>query len=254
MSMTVEVHVRGLALCFAKRDVWNAVFVCDPHHSLNFSYAGGGTSPLHAMGRDREITFSAPGLADALPTEGPGFGRIFNLAADYAHGPNVLIEKRVTGNTDVVTMKVPAAAVGTYLPTENNYYVQDAGHVGAPVEILPPVAKVINATFEVMGDLTMTINDINGPSTQPVFTFPYVEDGSLLLEFDNDCGGNCIENDFLQLYDVVQDPSGRKFVAGQVKVIDRDRNGFDTTRLTGRTFDPQRGNCDPMGCEPSPGA
>lgn len=251
--MTVEIHVRGLALCFAKRDVWNAVFVCDQHHSLNFSYSGGGTTPLHAIGRDREITFSAAGLVDGLPKPGQSFDRIFNLAADYAHGPGVLMEKRMSGNTDTVAMKVPSATVGMYLPTENNYYVQDAAYIGAPVEILSPVAKVINATFEVTGDLTMTVGDIDGSSVGPVFSFPYVEDESLLLEFDNDCGGNCIENDFLQLYDVVQDPSGQKFVAGQVKVIDRDANAFDTTRPGGRTFDPQRGNCDPVGCEPSPG-
>ncbi|MFN2501649.1 MAG: hypothetical protein ABR530_06520 [Pyrinomonadaceae bacterium] len=250
--MQVEIHIRGLAICYEKGLRFQSTFVCDASHPLVLSYPGGQPVPLHVDGSDREMTFSASGLpADGGRLPGNGYEKIFNMAGAYAHGPGMLVEKR-SGKTDVVVMKLSNARVGTYKATDRDYYVQNADHIGAPARIIPPVAKVIMATFDVTGDLTMNVRGLSGVSRDFAITFPYQDGGSLLLDFNNDCDSASAHNDFVHYYDIVADRAGMRFVAGQVRGSYADDIIRDSQRMTGTVFSPEHGNCDPVIVDPPP--
>jgi hypothetical protein len=230
--MKVEVDLRGLAFCFAKDMAWNVYMVCDPDHPANYSANGSAQVPLHQNGIDRELIFESEGMVFDVPKHGSGYEQIFNMAADYAHGPNALKFFR-TGATDLVSARVPSAIVSANEFTARSYYVQDiTTYVGAPPKIIPPVAMRIKATFEVSHDLKVSISDASG--TRPLDTFPYRDGTTIKIQLDNDCRVEQQRNDFLDIYEFVQDRRGVRFATGQV------RNS------------PSTGDCDPVDIDPPP--
>jgi hypothetical protein len=232
MTMRVEVTITGLAMGFTANDAWSVYLVCDADHMALYSAQGSNPVPLHQQGIDRDLLFVSKGLISKDPIPGPGFDQIFNLAADYAHGPGNLKLVR-SGNSDLVTARIPSATIETVTLTDRNYYIQDvSSYVGAPPKIIPQVAMVIKGTFEVSDDLDVSIVDNSG--SQLLSTFRYVDNTTINIELNNDCQVEPQRNDSLDLYDFVQDPRGYKFATGQV------RNS------------PSHGDCDPVIVYPPP--
>ncbi len=256
MSIMITIRVRGLAACFFRDPFWNIVFVCDDVHPLDFTYPSGsglGNAPLREVGRDLEIVFHNEQISLAPNPYTADSGRLFNLAAAYAHGPGRLRIERRRKLTDLVWMKVPTSVYGVSQTTDGYYYVQEQTFPGAPVEIIDPVANEVVLTLSVEGNIRMTLSDPKDASYTREFDFD-LSDGEIDLEFDNDCHNKCTHNDFLDLYEFVIDGdrnSERQFAAGQVKgSVPNSSPSFLPRR--GGIMSPEQGNCDPVKIEPPP--
>ncbi len=250
MSMTVEIHIKGLALCYARDDVWNVVFICDDVHTLDFTEVDSGNTsvPLHKTGKDRNVSFNIGSSPISNPVKGANFDSIFNLRADYAHDKTELKMNR-TGNTDIVWLKIPSATLDTAELTPRKYFVQEA-KLGFPVRIIDQIAHDIKATFEITDGSNLGVS-INDQEETIEMSFKYQDGKTLKLEFDNDCGDNCRENDFIYVYDVIEAVDGKKYVAGQIKntnVVFSDANGKNKNVI----LSAETGNCDPIGIDPPP--
>lgn len=258
MSMTVEILINGLAICFQKDNVWNVVFICDDVHPINFKVDNvvHAQSPLRKPGKVRSISFNIGTSPNLPPAKGSAFNNIFNMAANYAHGPGKL-NIASSGTTDKISMKIPSATLDTESLTRNKYFVQNADVKGDPPLIINEIADIISATFHITDEvngLIMTIKeegaaDINIP-------FPFKE-GTLTLTFDNDCGNDCRGNDFIQLYDFVRATDGKRFVAGQVRagsaLLFSDPRRVENFSMKFVPFSSLNGNCDPAAIDPPPG-
>ena len=254
MTMSVEVYVEGLSICYPKNGMWNVYFVCDASHPCNLSINKLSSTPLHFIhGGDLEIKFSSQGLVFELPTKGKDYDRILNMAAPWFHGTK-LVEARQK-KIDVIAMSFPQAIVSVPELSPRDYYIQDASKPGDPPIVIPPVAKKILATFEVNADLSMSIATQNGAVVRPPDIFPYKDNGLVRLEFDNNCGDICIGNDSLDLYELVRDTDGKMFYTGQVKGLNGvDREAFfKATELESFIFNSRTGDCDPVNIDPPPG-
>lgn len=233
MTMRVDVNVRGLAMAFAQNDAWSVYLLCDADHMAYYSTDGSAPVALHKDGIDRELVFESKDLVSKPPVPGPGYDQIFNMAADYAHGPGNLTLVR-TGKSDLVSARVPSVTVEALEVTPRNYYLQDVSeYIGAPPKIIPPVAVVIRGSFEVSNELNVSILDSSG--SELLSSFAYAEGATVSIELNNDCQVEQMRNDSLDLYDFVQDKRGIKYATGQV------RNS------------PQTGDCDPVIIDPPPG-
>lgn len=256
MSTIITIRVLGLAACFYRQPYWNVVFVCDNVHPLDFMYpegSGVGSASLHETGRDLEIAFHSPSVGPAPNPYENESGRLFNMAADYAHGPNTLRIERRRKITDLAWMKVPTSVFGVSRTTDRQYYVQEQNFPGAPVKIIDPVAKDVVLTFGIEDNLTMAVTDPKDPSYNREFKFD-ASGGNIDLDFDNDCHNKCTHNDFLDLYEFVIDGDEnqeRQFAAGQVEgdIPNAQPNGL---KLLGGVMSPEQGNCDPSGIMPAP--
>lgn len=256
--MKIEISIRGLSLCYRNEGFWNVVFVCDDVHPLNFKSNIAPVPPipleLHKAGSDRDIFFGIGSSPVTSLEEGNAFKSIFNLAAEYAHGPGQLQVVRAQPSRDVVWMRIPSAALSAVESSENLYFVQEF-KLGAPVLIIDRVARRICAAFELTDTdgLVMSITD-KGKSFD--HRFPFDDSQTLTLEFNNDCGEKCWENDFYHLYDWVRAKDGKQFVAGQIKNKEmlelrnpQKLENFVEKRLL---VSPEFGNCDPTVIEPPP--
>ena len=260
MPMTVEILIKGLAVCFREGNFWRVVFICDGLHPVNFLHneAPHAQSPLQRNFTDRDISFE--GASVSSPSPGPAFNNIFNMAADYAHKPGNLKLLR-TGMTKFISMLIPSASLDTKCLTKRKYFVQEDRY-GAPVLIIDRVARIISAKFEVPGPagLTMIIKEAGVPDIR--VPFPFQNGTTLTLTFDNDCGILCHENDFYLYYDLVKDKGWKKYVAGEI--INSDLLHFtDTAKIENLVTDTtipicnlarsaDLGNCDPVMIEPPP--
>ena len=255
MSMKIEILIKGLALCFDKRDVWNIVFLCDDEHKLWFKGPNGPQKDLRVLNMDRRVVFESRGIAPLPPNAGPDFGRIFNLASPLVHKRHMLTENRRKDKTDLVTVILPSATLDTFALTPNFYYIQDLESEGLPPRIINPVANVILATFELdKAEFDLEMNEIVGSATSLIESFPYVDGSTIKLEFNNDCQGACRENDFLGLYEIVEDKDGKKFAAGQIKQSPEMGGPAELFGADGKVMMmiPDSGNCDPNVCDPAP--
>jgi len=253
MSLTVKLEIRGLALCFLKpgAQAWTVLFPCDEVHDLWFKYpkpdGSEVTEKLHVKnGLDMTIDF---GPEEIIVVNGPEWDdtdRIFNLNADYAHGDS-LEEKRSGTGVDEIRMLVPYSRLEGHDTSDNEYFVQKLDFPGAPVFNVGKVSKMISIEFDVEKDFTMSLRE-NG---NPVLSFPFEYfDGSMTLEFNNDCLQKCKYNDFMDLYHLVSDLNGTtQFAAGEINTNlpfgpSLSHKGLLTT---------QYGNCDPAWSDPPPG-
>ncbi len=268
MSMTVNITIKGIALCFRKRGNWNIDFICDNDHPLLFEEPQVRPTELRVAGVDFEMEFVNQGI-DVKPPEPATVSNLFNMASTYAHGDvdshgrKILIEKRNKNNTDRIRLIIPSATLSTLSVTPRPYYVQDIKSSGLPVKIIGPVAKELKATFTVDRDINSPLllkTNLYGSTPRE---YPY-QDGTILdFVFDNDCKGSCTENDFLGVYEMIHDISGRKIAAGQIQAVADVKGVFAEWLLeegfqlvphkSAKIMVPDSGNCDPIGIEPPPG-
>jgi len=251
MPMNVEILIQGLAVCFQEGNAWRVVFICDGIHPVNFLHNGTphAQSPLQRRFTDRDISFT--GVANSPASTGAAFNRIFNMAADYAHGPRKLMKFEGNRRRKFISMLIPSASLDTHCLTQRKYFVQEARR-GAPVRIIDRVAGVISAKFVVTdpAGLTMIIREQGLPDIS--VPFPFQDGTPLTLTFDNDCGVFCHENDFYQYYDRVKDKAGKEFVAGQI--LNSDVPAETIPICPNGDADPSAdlGNCDPVAIHPPP--
>lgn len=255
--MRIKILIKGLALCYADQDYWNVFFVCDEVHPLNFKHFDAGDPPipktLHKAGMNRNIIFNIGNSCILPPEKGRAYGSIFNLAADYAHGAEKLGGKR-SGKTDVVSMKIPSATLDADTLTEKRYFVQEA-KLGYPVQIIDRIASCIKAEFDVTdtNGFTMSIRD-----DEENLETRFSNNGeTLTLEFNNDCGANCKEeNDFILFYDWLESKDGKKYVAGQIKnselIVFSDPQKIENFLENPALWSIEHGNCDPATIDPPP--
>jgi len=249
MPTAVMILVRGLAVCFHRDEVWNVVFVCDDVHPLDVQYtdsSGPKKVTLHEAGRDLDANLAGEGFTSVGGPFGQDFDRIFNFAAEYAHGAGAkLVIKRRRRITDLVWLKVPGANLSASDFTTREYYVQEMlSYRGSPVEIIPRVATELAVKFEVNDELRIDLID-PADANYAKSIKPVASGGSITIEFNNDCGSRCTHNDFLDLYELLfEDPGDRQFAAGQVK----QPSSAEVT-----LYSADQGNCDPTTVEPPPG-
>lgn len=256
MSTTVTIRVKGLAACYFREPFWNIVFVSDNLHPLDFTFpkgGGSGNERLREDHRDLRIDFQSDTFGSAPNPYESDAGRLFNLAADYAHGPDKLKILRRRIQADLVCMRVPTAVIGVSQTTDRHYYVQEQLFPGAPVEIIDPVAKDIVLTFSMEDKVTMAISDPKDSTYQRKFEFDSSL-GNVDLDFDNDCHNKCSHNDFMDLYEIVIDGDEtreRRFAAGQIKGSIPNASPKVLPPLGG-IMSAEQGNCDPVKIVPPP--
>lgn len=275
MAMKMVVFIRGLALSYIKDDFWNIVFVCDDVHPLKFTHLGSGTPPvaLHQAGKNQNIRIDIGRTPRTAPRKGGNFGSIFNMAADYAHKRDKLVETTPSaGRTNAAVMQIPNAELDSYMLTDRDYFVQlyESSRrpvVGDPVEIIGRVSHIITAVFDVTDAVEIVVTDKESSAVTERFSFPYADGTIVFLDFDNDCYDKCEWNDFVDLYEWVEDVDGKKFVAGQIKsqLINGLRQVFppkptnqnvewgEGIGIQGVILNALQGNCDPAVVDPPPG-
>lgn len=245
MPTRLKITIEGLCVSYYEQGQWTVVFLCDEKHPLKFTHPAGGFENvrLYVPGRDVVARFTAAGLAAVGQPKGDDFTAIFNLAADYAHGPDKLVRRRRSQGTSLVTLIVPDSTLSSVKRTDQPYFVQEVkDRPGTPVELIGTVADKV--LLEVGADEPVSLGIYDQGSQLEQFDLK-ASAGSIDLELNNDCDGGCDYNDFIHIYEAFMDKEDDKmFVAGQIKP---KRQG------TKSLMSADQGNCDPTVIEPPPG-
>lgn len=274
-ATTLELTIKGLALCFYKGGFWNVIFVSDDDHPAKYSYvdSAGGTHAqkfcvsVNGVYVDVDLNFESAGI---LPRVGDPYGTnadtLVNLSADYAHGSHhsdpddltsPLISNLEVWRTNVPYrgmswMKVPQAVLKVDKVCPGDYYIQEQDYPGSRVELIGKVGLESIISFKFDQAITFEQYNHDTSATKTLETFQ-AAGGTVKLTFDNDCKGNCTHNDFLDLYDVVRDfdDHRRQYAGGQIK--ERHFNAGRSVRVFPQSgFFSESGNCENAGSIPPP--
>ena len=252
MPTSVEINIRGLAVCYRDDVAWNIVFLCDVNHPLNLEDPEGDDTELHRDGKEFTCDFTA-GILTRAP--GPYPNGLFNLNGRQAHDGNLRYLRRNEFHVDLIHMRLPSSHVELKDHSGLDYWIQEVRTNPGKPDRVGPVAKKIAFTFEFDSE---DISVIVGNRHDQVYneTFRARPGKTLKFHFNNHCR-ICSHNDSLDIYDIVidgEEGNERRFVTGGVRDSDGNIPGHDPTRPTfdGQGFarSPPYGNCDPMGWDP----
>ena len=288
MPTNVRIGIIGMCLCFRKEyppksasdPVWNVIFPCDPRHYLNLTFPQpdakpngsqrpAGTVPLHPVpGPDLDIEFHRADTSSVQCTYDSTFGDLLNLAETRLHGvkPNPKHSKlsllRRKQHCDEAWMRVPHSELSVAPPdSSKNCWLWEVNPVGRPLPRLPvcrpPKSDRITLELDVADKIRLTVrNKTTGEYVfDETFSGPSVE-----LEFDNKCLDNDGHNDFLNIYESLDDEltPGKRFATAKhpfpciVPATEADFDQNFLKELEALVMTPQA-NCDPVGSEPPPG-
>ena len=127
MSTTINLNIKGLALCFMDKVNWNVIFICDSYHHLSFRHPG-TTKPqdLHVTGRQLDFSFPETSFVNVPTIPGSDFNDIFNMAWPEIHGHGKLkLKPRASWKIDSVWLKAPHSKLNASLFNAKNYWAQE---------------------------------------------------------------------------------------------------------------------------------
>lgn len=234
MTMKVTISIRGDAMIYERNDAWNVTFITDECHKLNFSADGAAANSLRVEGMTRFIAVKPKAPVSTNRGVGVDFDKIMNLNHPSLHGvdangkSNLLTMANSGPGRELVHMTVPiGTASGETLV--DYWYAEHPDGQRKPFD--HKVARVIKIAFELNEDAGLAI-EVQDKSDSQTFEYGYAK--RLELEFDNDCQGTSIENDFLHYYDWVRDK--RSTPAKQIQFVAGKQTPLETATL----------NCDPI--------
>jgi hypothetical protein len=249
---TINILIKGLALCFRQDNDWKVYFLCDEKHKLKFThYRNGvvtGLPDIELCKAGREIFFEASDTQDVEDYRGSFYGNIFNINHDYAHDGaiNLIPDSRIPAGRELVKMTIQDAELNManptpdQLPTEEKYHIMIKDQPDTEREI-HVVARTIVAKIALnSGNFNIRGRDHEFPPDLPGSAYEVGTEYHLV--FDNDCGNDCgDDDDFEEYYDLLEDPRGLRFIAGRPPLL----KSVDVV---------PDGNCDPIVSDPPPGS
>lgn len=252
---TINILVKGLAVCFRERDNWKFIFLCDDRHRLKFTHRRKdvATQPeqIELRKKNREIYFDMINTQPVTEPEGEGFKHIFNMNSLYAHRGNIKLKslKDIPEKRDVITMTIQNAQLYTAQPTPEEFPKEEPYHIMVKDKpetetIIHVVARVVGARIALNpgGNIHVRGRDTDFPS---LASSPYEAGTNYDLIFDNDCGDDCgDEDDFREYYDLLYEESGLQFIAGRPPLIKSNPDAKGAMLLV------PDGNCDPIVIKP----
>lgn len=237
MPTTVDIIIKGIAICYRKGANWHVLFPIDADgcHKINFSYKKGDNSdlPIGALAKSTGINIKIEGgSASSNVGETPNFtNHVLDLTSTRTH-PRIRKKGDLTGKAVLLT--IPNARFSI-----NKYLEEFPGGKIPALEELPAGTKQPLTTLAHSVKATITLDD----GAHAVVESNVLKDGrfptdagfSCILTFNNDCETPKPEkNDMDMFYEVIEEFDGtsvrnRKFRIGGVgakrtpidKVIER---------------------------------
>lgn len=265
---TFEVTIRGIALCFydTPESTWNVILPCDDYHLAELSFDGKRVN-LRDRGRAITIDFPKAAILGGGAPDNPTPPGIFNMSADYAHGQQspvksnlVLKDLRTSKDPkevpyDFVHFKFPHATRSSKQLSACKYFVQEVtpeGNVLAPEDLEQKMNREIVLEFSSTDEILLVAKDLRDAAFSPTIAkFALMAAATYTLEIDNHCHSvRCpVENDFLHLYSIVEDPNKKRFQAGQFRCAQAEELTAEEDGIRTVPY----GNCDPAEVIPPPG-
>ena len=245
MSIKIQIHFTGLALCYVADDRWKIDFLCDDHHRLflrNSLEPGIETSMAGSQTMDIDVVNPVTSGA----RKGANFKNIFNIVAD-AH-PGGVDFATPTPPRHKVSMSIQHATLDTHTFTTRRYGIKRTDRPADPFKPLRRVARIVSAEIELQngGEFIFKVDGVR--QVIPV-------QNNSILSFDNDCrpltDPICrSDNDSQMFYELIkgrENPPVRFMftrISETINILGGKKNRLFLSHPDG--------NCDPVVSDPPP--
>lgn len=211
MATTVDIIIKGIALCYRKGNSWHVLFPIDARgrgcHKINFSHKKGddSDSAKTPLAQSTSITIRAPG-ANSASGQTDNFGRhVLNLTSAQTH-PRIRRKSDLTGKAVLMTIPNARFSINRYLeefpPHRIPKLVEQSTGSGTDLTTL---AHSVKATIAVDdgGQVIVESDQLTGGQFATERGFSHT------LTFDNDCEiVRPGKNDMDMFYDVIEEHDG----------------------------------------------
>ena len=245
--MIVNINVKGSCILYLENNIWNVVFITDDCHDVRFKDPiDTKERPLGKSDRQRQIEFVSSG--SAASSNPIGFSDFFNLA-DY-HNNGLRINPKPDCGRQYIEMKIPYGTLVAGSRRHKEYLIWEIG-TGQPIRTGKYPATRFTIRFDSASDVEMILDDMYGIEKRTYRNNMPVLD----LDFDNFCDISQGYNDFIHVYDWIEDArdSSKRFLAGTEDAKFEDPGGCPPELSSVRKTMGVDGDCDPIVIEPPPG-
>ena len=236
MATKVNIHIKGLAVCYRVGQSWRVDFLCDANHRLHFSNSlAEGERPL---GDARSIIIEHTPQSTGAH-EGDDFDEIFNIVKDAHTGGIVKVNPTLPGKHRV-SLIINHAKLHLKHRTNKDYGIRRKGSAGQFTR-LRKVAETVNLEIKVKvaNSFTFEVDNVLEP-------IPIANNST--LTFNNDCRdalhADCQPgNDSQLFYELIADKQDDsiRYEFTRIELVNNENKSHPD------------GNCDPIVSEPPPG-
>jgi hypothetical protein len=215
MAVTVDIIIKGIAICYQKGNNWQVLFPVDKEgcHKIDFSSKDQTGSPVTSLAKKADsIEITAKGATSETGADENFVQDVYDLTSEDTHGKVRLKEE--AGR--YVSMTIPNAhfSINEVFVGQKGQKLADLVDIKHP-KLKKPVKRLANS---VKG--TITLND-GGHVTVKAGEFSFTTDGSHTLIFDNDCEKVKVgRNDMDMFYEIIEefDPVSEEKIDRQFRI------------------------------------